>query len=74
MDGLEENIGLCNHPKDNPSELCARYHRRIVDKVRQDTIRLNRILMGKLVTFGNGLGGVLLTLGEAMFKGIYELL
>jgi hypothetical protein len=56
MDGLEENIGLCNHPKDNPSELCARYHERLVDMVRQDTNRLNRILLGKLVTFGNGLG------------------
>jgi len=55
MDGLEENIGLCNHPKDNPSELCARYHRRIVDKVRQDTIRLNRTPMGKLV-LKHGLG------------------
>ena len=74
MDGLEENIGLCNHPKDNPSELCARYHERLVDMVRQDTNRLNRILLGKLVTVGNGLGGVLLTLGEAMSKGNYELL
>jgi len=45
-----------HHPVDNPSELCARYHERIVDMVRQDTIRLNRILMGKLVNFVNGLG------------------
>jgi hypothetical protein len=57
MDGLEQNIGLCNHPTDNPRELCARYHTRLVDKVRQDTNRLNRILMGKLVTVGNGLKG-----------------
>jgi hypothetical protein len=57
MDGLEQNIGLCNHPTDNPRELCARYHARLVDMVRQDTNRLNRILQGKLVTFGNGLKG-----------------
>ena len=57
MDGLEQNIGLCNHPTDNPRELCARYHARLVDMVRQDTNRMNRILQGKLVTFGNGLKG-----------------
>ena len=56
MDGMEENIGLCNHPTDNPRELCARYHRRLEDMVRQDSNRMNRILMGKLVTKGNGLG------------------
>ena len=57
MDGLEQNIGLCNHPTDNPRELCARYHARLVDMVRQDTNRMNRILQGKPVTFGNGLKG-----------------
>ena len=57
MDGLEQNIGLCNHPTDNPRELCARYHARLVDMVRQDTNRMNRILQGKLVTVGNGLKG-----------------
>jgi hypothetical protein len=73
MDGLEQNIGLCNHPTDNPRELCARYHTRLVDKVRQDTNRLNRILMGKLVTVGNGLKGECYSpLGKLLSKGNHE--
>ena len=52
--GVEHKATI--HPVDNLRELCARYHIRLEDKVRQDSSRLNRISLRKLVNFVNGLG------------------